>query len=70
MNEYGLDKILHGLDFTREQITYSKMLIVGRMVHPGSECETVRWVSKTSGVGEPLGAEVKRYDTALHRTAV
>lgn len=68
MNEYGLDKILHGLDFIREQITYSKMLIVGRMVHPGSECETVRWVSKTSGVGELLGAEVKRYDTALHRT--
>ncbi len=68
MNEYGLDKILHGLDFTREQITYSKMLIVGRMVHPGSECETVQWVSKTSGVGELLGAEVKRYDTALYRT--
>ena len=37
MNEYGFDKILHGLDFTKEQITYSKMLIVGRMVHPGSE---------------------------------
>ena len=70
MNEYGFDKILHGLDFTKEQITYSKMLIVGRMVHPGSERETVRWVSETSGVGELLGAEVKVYDTALHRTAV
>lgn len=68
MNEYGLDKLLHGLDFTREQITYSKMPIAGRMFHPGSECETVRWVSKTSGMGELLGTEVKRYDTALHRT--
>ena len=37
MNEYGFDKILKGLEFTKEQITYSKMLIVGRMVHPGSE---------------------------------
>jgi hypothetical protein len=70
MNEYGFDKILKGLEFTKEQITYSKMLIVGRMVHPGSERETVRWVSETSGVGELLGAEVKLYDTALHRTAV
>ncbi len=70
MNEYGFDKILHGLDFTKDQITYSKMLIVGRMVHPGSERETVRWLSETSGVGELLGAEVKLYDTALHRTAV
>ncbi len=46
------------------------MLIVGRMVHPGSERETVRWLSETSGVGELLDAEVKLYDNALHRTAV
>ena len=55
MNEYGFDKILKGLDFTQEQITYSKMLIAGRMVHPGSERETVRWLSETSGVGEQIG---------------
>ncbi len=70
MNEYGFDKILKGLDFTQEQITYSKMLIAGRMVHPGSERETVRWLSETSGVGELLDAEVKLYDNTLHRTAV
>ncbi len=70
MNEYGFDKILKGLDFTQEQITYSKMLIAGRMVHPASERETVRWLSETSGVGELLGNRVKPYDMALHRTAV
>lgn len=70
MNEYGFDKILNRLDFTRDQITYSKMLIVGRMIHPGSERETVRWLSETSGARELLGGEVKVYDTALHRTAV
>ncbi|MBE7548664.1 MAG: hypothetical protein HS127_16535 [Planctomycetia bacterium] len=36
MNEYRFDKILQGLDFTDDQIAYSKMLIVGRMVHPAA----------------------------------
>lgn len=70
MKEYGLDKILAELNFTQKQIDYAKMLIVGRMLHPGSERETVRWLCETSGVGELLGSQVKVYDTALHRTAV
>lgn len=70
MNEYGFDKILQGLDFTDDQIAYSKMLIVGRMVHPGSERDTVRWLSETSGAGELLDSGVKLYDKALHRAAV
>ncbi|MEJ1741409.1 hypothetical protein SMA57_28670, partial [Escherichia coli] len=64
------DKILQGLDFTDDQIAYSKMLIVGRMVHPGSERDTVRWLSETSGAGELLDSGVKLYDKALHRAAV
>src|SRR4030067_245379 len=56
MNEYGFDKILQGLDFTEDQIAYSRMLIVGRIVHPGSERDTVRWLSETSGAGELLGS--------------
>lgn len=70
MGEYRFDKILRGLDFTEEQIAYAKMLIVGRMVHPGSERETALWLTETSGVGEILGNNVKIYDTALHRAAV
>ncbi len=70
MNEYGFDKILRGLDFTESQIAYSKMLIIGRMIHPGSERETVRWLNETSGVSELLGADVKIYDKALHHAAV
>ena len=69
MNEYGFDKILKDLNFTEKQIVYARMLIVGRMVHPGSERETVRWLCETSGVGELLGPQVKVYDTALHRAA-
>jgi hypothetical protein len=70
MDEYGFGKILKGLNFTQKQIVYARMLIVGRMVHPGSERETVRWLCDTSGVGELLGSGVKVYDAALHRTAV
>ena len=70
MDEYGFDKILKALNFTEKQIVYARMLIVGRMVHPGSERETVRWLCETSGVGELLDPQVKVYDTALHRAAV
>lgn len=70
MYEYGFEKILKGLNFTQKQIDYARMLIAGRMIHPGSERETVRWLCDTSGVGELLGTRVKVYDTALHRTAV
>ena len=70
MNEYRLKAILKELNFTDTQITYAYMLIIGRMVHPGSERETVRWLQETSGVGELLRSNVKVYDVALHRTAV
>ncbi|MBI4681382.1 MAG: IS1634 family transposase, partial [Nitrospirae bacterium] len=70
MKEYGLEGILRELNFTDTQITYAYMLITGRMVHPGSERETVRWLQETSGIGELLRDNVKIYDTALHRTAV
>lgn len=70
MNEYGFEKILKGLNFTQKQIDYAGLLIAGRMIHPGSERETARWLCETSGVGELLDTRVKVYDTALHRTAV
>jgi hypothetical protein len=70
MNEYGLDQILRGCGITQRQIIYAKMLILGRMIHPGSERETSRWLTEASGAGELLGDGVKIYDTALHRAAV
>ena len=41
MQEYNLDKILRNLKFNDNQVIYAKMLIAGRLVHPGSERETV-----------------------------
>jgi len=70
MNEYGFKSILRELNFTEPQIAYATMLIIGRMVHPGSERETARWLQETSGLGELLRSNVKVYDTALHRAAV
>lgn len=69
MQSYGLDKILKELEFSDSQIDYAKILIAGRLVHPGSERETVRWVNENSAICELLGTDVNVYDNALHRTA-
>ena len=70
MDGYGLDHILRNLQFNDKQIVYAKMLIAGRMVHPASERETVRWINENSAIKELLRTDVKVYDNALHRTAV
>jgi transposase len=70
MEQYGLDRLLESLQFNAAEIQYAKMLLVGRLCHPASERETVRWIEETSGLKELLGTDVRVYDTALHRTAV
>lgn len=69
MQEYHLDKILKKLGFTDSQIDYAKMLIAGRLAHPASERETVRWINENSAICELLKTDSKVYDTALHRTS-
>lgn len=69
IQQYGLDKILKKLKFNDNQIDYVKMLIVGRLVHPASERETVRWINENSAICELLEAKVKVYDNALHRAS-
>jgi len=63
MDEYGFDNILRSLQFDDKQIVYAKMLIVGRMVHPASERETVRWINENSAIKELLRTDVKVYDS-------
>jgi hypothetical protein len=69
MQSYGVDKILKELEFSDSQIDYAKILIASRLVHPGSERETVRWVNENSAICELLGTDVTVYDNALHRVA-
>lgn len=70
MGEYHLDSILKGLQASEKQIIYAKMLIAGRIAHPASERETVRWINENSAIHELLHSNIKVYDNALHRTAV
>ena len=69
MQEYNLDKVLKKLTFTDHQIDYAKMLIAGRLAHPASERETVRWINENSAICELLKTDSKVYDNALHRTS-
>lgn len=69
MQEYNLDKVLKKLKFTDNQIDYAKMLIAGRLAHPASERETVRWINENSAMRELLKTDSKVYDNALHRTS-
>jgi hypothetical protein len=66
MQEYNVDNIFQKLKFNENQISYAKMLIAGRLVHPGSERETVRWINENSALSELLNTKVKVYDNALH----
>jgi len=45
------------------------MLIAGRLAHPASERETVRWINENSTICELLKTDSKVYDNALHRTS-
>ena len=69
MQEYNLDKIFQKLKFNESQINYAKMLIAGRLAHPGSERETARWINENSAICELLKTDAKVYDNALHRTS-
>lgn len=69
MQQYEFDKIFKDLKFSDSEMDYAKMLIVGRLVHPGSERETVRWINESSAICELLKTKAKVYDNALHRTA-
>lgn len=70
MKEYCFENILKEQNFTDQQIDYAKMLVLGRMLFPGSERRTVRWIEDISASKELLKTPVKVYDNALHRTAV
>lgn len=69
MQEYNLDKVLKKLKFNDKQIDYARLLISGRLVHPASERETVRWINENSAICELLKTDAKVYDNALHRTS-
>jgi transposase len=64
----GFPKILTDLDFNNEQIQQAGLLIIGRLLHPGSERETAMWGKEISALGELLGADFRTLsNNALYR---
>ncbi len=47
-------KTLKSCSFTEKEIELSKILILGRLISPGSECHTARWFNKQSSLSDFL----------------
>ena len=55
--ELGFPKMLKECGLTQEQINLVALLVIGRLLHPGSERQTALWGRLISGLGELLGAD-------------
>jgi transposase len=55
--ELGFPRILKECGFGEEQIPLVTLLVIGRLLHPGSERDTALWAKLISGLGELLGAD-------------
>lgn len=64
----GLSEILAKVGLTKGQVDQATLLIVGRLLHPGSERETALWGKDVSALGELLNAEFQHLsNNALYR---
>ncbi len=48
------DQILKSCSFNKKEIDTAKIVILGRLISPGSECHTARWFNKISSLSEFL----------------
>ena len=56
----GLDQQLTSLGLNSVQVAAAMGTIVGRMLHPGSERATHKWLQEKSGLGELVGYDFNR----------
>jgi len=54
-----MTKILRACGFNETDIARSKVLILGRLIHPASERETHQWFHQRSALEEVMGIEAK-----------
>jgi hypothetical protein len=67
--QLGLPGILKDLGFSERQVLISALLIIGRLIHPASELETLRWAQTQSALYEVLGADFSSLGLgAVYRT--
>ncbi len=59
----GIDQILSEIGLSKEQAGVAQILLTAKLLHPGSELETERWLSENSAAGELYKVEgtVSRY---------
>ena len=53
----GIDQLLMETGMNETQINMAKMLLTAKMIHPGSELESERWLNENSGAMELYGEE-------------
>lgn len=70
MKQLQLPTLLKSLSFSDSQINYALMLLVARMISPGSERHSVNFIKNRSALPELLETDIPVYDNALHRVAV
>jgi len=67
--QLGLPGILKDLGLSRRRVLISALLIIGRLVHPAGEQETLRWAQTESALGEVMGADFSSLGLgAVYRT--
>ena len=70
LRQVRLDEKLLALGFNRKQINAAIGNIIGRMVQPGSELSTHRWLQERSALGELLGCDYGQQSlSALYRAS-
>lgn len=59
-NKLQLPKCLKACGFSKRQIEIAMLLIIGRLVHPGSERHLYRWAQHISGLDEIIKTDFNR----------
>jgi transposase len=59
-NQLQLSQCLNALGFSKRQIEVAMLLIIGRLVHPGSERHLYNWAKHLSGLDELIKTDFNR----------
>ena len=70
LRKLGMQRIFAEVGLSVSETQIAELLVIARLVHPGSERATGVWAEHASGVGELIGAQVKKLShNALYRVS-
>ena len=58
--ELGITEVSQEVGFNKKEIDRAKVMIIGKLVNPGSEKEIYEWFSTRSGLDEVMDIDLKR----------